>query len=286
VSLRPLVPENGGVAAAQPRRLGGHEDRPVFLTADGLVAKCYPTVEAAASASATMAALWLSDFGAVRVPPGLPRPRPAEPGATTVHMELLDGQTLSDRRGQAATRLPLVVDLLVDLHGCGLREGRPRSARGVVRSLQRKAADLRATVIGPAFLDVVRRATARTPVDEQLVATHGDFSPGNVMVTSRGLRLIDFDRFRLASPARDVAYWGAWHWATALLRTAEPSWRAGDELLRGYCDRRPAGAASLEAALGFHRAAALLRIAHGWSALQADPEAAARVVAEAADQLA
>lgn len=277
------------VDAAAPQgatRLAGHDDRPVFITADGLIAKSYASAEAASTAAATLAALWASPFGATRRPPGVPRPEPLADGSATLLMERLHGPILStrgvlppvDQENGAAV-------LLADLHASGVRVGRRRSAAGVVRSLGRKAADLAGDPLGPAYAAAVARVADAVPAEGELVATHGDFSPRNLILTPAGLRLIDFDRFQMAAPARDVAYWGAWNWSTAMLRGNEPSWRAGDEFVATYVARRPQAAAEVSASLGFHRAAALLRIVHGWSVLAERRDAAERIVAEAAAQL-
>jgi len=267
-------------------RLAGHDDRPVFVTADGLVAKRYASPEGAAAASATLTALWRSTFGETRTPPGVPRPEPLESGSRTLLMERLDGPTLSTRGVlPPADQEAGAAVLLAELHASGVQVGRTRSARGVVRSLRRKAADLADDALGPSFAAVADRAARHLPADGTLVPTHGDFSPRNLMVTATGLRLIDFDRFQMASPARDVAYWGAWHWSTALLRDTEPSWVAGDEFVATYAARRPGAARDVHEGLGFHRAAALLRIVHGWSALAVRRDAAARILLEADRQL-
>jgi len=201
-------------------------------------------------------------------------------------MEWLVGPTLSTRGVlPPADQEAGSAVLLADLHASGIEVGRRRSARGVVRSLRRKAADLAGDPLGPSYEAVADRAAERLPAHGELVPTHGDFSPRNLMVTATGLRLIDFDRFQMASPARDVAYWGAWHWSTALLRGTEPSWVAGDEFVATYVARRPGAARDVHDGLGFHRAAALLRIMHGWSALAARRDAAARILLEADRQL-
>ena len=272
--------------AVGPARLGGHDDRPVFVTADGLVAKRYPSADAAAAAACSLSLLWASPFGASRTPPGVPRPEPLAAGSRTLLMERLRGPLLSNLRGAPSAGLVSgAAGLLADLHRSGVEVGRRRSARGVVRALVRKAADLPEGALATAYGDLVARAGAATPADDALVASHGDFSPANVLLTPDGPRLIDLDRAQLAAPARDVAYWGAWHWVRALLAGAEPSWAAGDELAAAYLAHRPECGAAVARTLRFHRAAALLRAVHGWSAFASRPDAAARVLAEAARQL-
>jgi Ser/Thr protein kinase RdoA (MazF antagonist) len=275
-----------GPVARPPARLGGHDDRPVFVTADGLVAKRYPTAELATAAARTLAVLWASPFGAGRTPPGVPCPEPLAAGSRTVLMERLVGSPMSTLAGRPAADLVAeVARLLADLHRSGVEVGRRRSARGVVRALGRKAADLPVGALATAYGEIVARAAAATPADAELVACHGDFSPANVLVTAAGPRLIDLDRAQLAAPTRDLAYWGAWHWVRALLAGDEPSWAAGGALAAAYVALRPECAAAVSGTVDFHRAAALLRAVHGWSAFASRPDAAARVVAEAGRQL-
>ena len=116
--------------------------------------------------------------------------------------------------------------------------------------------------------------------------THGDFSPRNVLNDGHRLVLIDFDRLQMASPARDLAYWGAWVWATQRLRGDQPSWDIGDELTERYVNQRDAEVQSAAAdeiwsGLNFHRASALARIVHGWSALQHQPDIADVLIGDA-----
>jgi aminoglycoside phosphotransferase (APT) family kinase protein len=119
------------------------------------------------------------------------------------------------------------------------------------------------------------------PSATELVISHGDFSPRNVLLTPEGLALIDFDRLQMAAPERDIAYWGAWTWVTMLTTGQQPSWQIADDLALAYNGFRPARPVAEPSASGFYRAVALLRIAHGWSALQAAPQTAALVLGEA-----
>ena len=274
-----------GVAAVR-----GHADRPVLIleTAVGpVVAKRYRG-DAATDVATTMQELWSSSFGALRRPPGIPRPLGHLPEVGTVLMEHLDGALLGTRGvlgGTVAARRT-VAPLLADLHACGVRPRRVRDTTAVVRSILRKAADLGDAPLARPFSAAAERlAQTRVPA-APLVPNHGDFSPRNVMMTPAGPRLIDFDRFQLASPVRDVAYWGAWIWVTLLLRGRRPSWTLGEEFTAEYLRCAPAAAAEVGAALAFHQAAGLLRIAHDSSALRDRPALARRVVAEAVRRLA
>ena len=188
--------------------------------------------------------------------------------------------TLAPARAAEAARL------LADLHASGVRPARRRGAAGVLRSLERKAAEMDGDA-GAAFADAVARVgrlADRCAVAgaERPVATHGDWSPRNVLDAPGGLRVIDLDRLQHAGAGRDLAYWGAWAWVTLLLRGDPPSWSLAAEYEQAYLRARPSARAELAATLPFHRAAGLLRIAHGWSALRARPGVMRAVIAEAA----
>ena len=128
---------------------------------------------------------------------------------------------------------------------------------------------------------VIDHLAARSRPSTELVLSHGDFSPRNVLLTPDGLALIDFDRLQMAAPERDISYWGAWTWVTMLSTGQQPSWRVADDLALAYNTFRPALPDARSTAWAFYRAVALLRIAHGWSALQAAPQTAALVLREA-----
>jgi aminoglycoside phosphotransferase (APT) family kinase protein len=62
--------------------------------------------------------------------------------------------------------------------------------------------------IGPRVSDLAEGALAGIAAHSAgvLVPTHGDFQPKNIHVSGRRITVIDFDRFALADPARDVAH--------------------------------------------------------------------------------
>lgn len=278
-------PTLSGVLPGQ--NMGGHDDRPVWLIGSEKVAKRYPSQEAARMAAATMLALWESSFGARRTPPGLPHPYPLPFGSRTVTMERLIGPPLSVR-GVPAPREAhrAAATLLADLHDSRADVGSARDGAAVLRSLRRKARDLESTRVGAAYHDVVDRLVSAAPsLGASLAPSHGDFSPRNVVMTQQGARLIDFDRFRMADPARDVTYWGAWHWATVLLGGYEPSWAAAEEFTIDYCSARRTPFTVGPEEIGFHRAAALLRIVHGWSVLKGLDRTSLRILEEAVRQV-
>lgn len=268
-----------------------HADRPVRLeTGPGapVVVKTYRKADGE-RVHREAVALWRSPFGAHRTPPGIPEPLAWRSREREMVMEALDGAPMGTRGdpGGALRRADEVAHLLADLHGCGVVVDRVRDDARLVASSARKAADLSGTPLHPAAttaLAAVRERLRRRPAPDRLVVCHGDFSPRNVMETSTGLRLIDLDRLQMSAPARDVAYWGAWLWATRLLRGDEPRWDDADRFADAYAARRPGAAAGLAADGPAYRALALIRIAHGWSALRAAPALAVRVLEEASHQ--
>ena len=127
----------------------------------------------------------------------------------------------------------------------------------------------------PGFQELLEHALATGKLSSPLT------SPRRRAAGADGLALIDFDRLQMAAPERDISYWGAWTWVTMLTTGQQPRWWVGDELASAYTGFRPAAPKTDPSALGFYRAVALLRIAHGWSALQAAPQTAALVLREA-----
>jgi Phosphotransferase enzyme family len=290
-----LLPELMSGAAAAALRAAGvpvleptvltqrHPDRPVlrWTTTNGpVVVKTFAAGSSAEQLYATMTALWESPFGSGRNPPGLPRPLALVPDQRAVVMSEVTGRTLAER-GELPDpgALPAVGALLADLQGSGAPLTRRRSAAALVRSVERKATDRAGTVMGPALRALADLLARTVPPPGPLVPSHGDFSPRNVLVTEAGLVLIDWDRSLLAPPGRDVAYFGAWMWATELLEDGSASWAAADELVEGYQKLRPE--TDVRPEIAFHRACALGRIAHGWSLFAADPELALPVLDEA-----
>src|SRR5206468_866896 len=95
----------------------------------------------------------------------------------------------------------------------------------------------------------------------ELVPSHGDFSPRNVLVApERRLALIDWDRLQCADPARDIAYMGTWCWVSALRQGKVPEWSVLERSVARYNLLRPR--AAVEMRLSFYIAAGLVRIAH------------------------
>lgn len=274
------IPAHGAsVHADRPVRLGDLGGRPVvvktFLSADG------------GRVHDDHVRLWASPFGAGRRPPGIPEPIAWDPGRRELVMEALDGVPIGARGepGLAPALTGACARLLADLHASGAVVRRRRDGRRLAAALRRKADDMSGTAhAGEAArlaADLEGRLTAPDADGGDLVPGHGDFSPRNVLLTPAGVRLIDLDRMQMCSPARDVTYWGAWMWATLVLAGGRPSWGPGERFEDAYLAHRPRARPVIAASRGPHRAAALLRIAHGWSALRDRPETTRIILREA-----
>lgn len=254
----------------------GHADRPVTLTVRHgrpMIVKRYPGRDPTAVHNA-LCRLWSTGLGARKA---IPEPIACEGDA--VVMSFVEGDPVGARgdvgasceAGEAAARL------LAALHCSGVVVDQVRDASAVARSVRRKLDELitrgqlsrpRADALGSALDDA-----ARAIGPETLVVSHGDFSPRNVLMSPNGLVLIDFDRLQMAGAGRDVAYWGSWIWATRRLAgDSPPAVADGDRFMDLYLRHRPDSSAELARTVAFHRAAALVRIAHGWSALRARPD--------------
>ncbi len=268
--------------------VGLHADRPVHVETRGaekVVVKRY-VAGGAEAVYAQMSALWSSPFGAARRPPGLPRPIGINADREEVEMQFLPGDPIGSRGdlGLSVRLLPEVARLLADLHDSGVQADRRRSPAALLRSCRRKVEELESTgssLVVDLGRRVVQRLADSVPSSPELVLSHGDFSPRNVLLTPDGLALIDFDRLQMAAPERDISYWGAWTWVTMLTTGAQPSWQVADDLALSYNGFRTGSPDTDPSSPAFYRAVALLRIAHGWSALQAAPQTAAQVLREA-----
>lgn len=297
--------------------VGKHLDRPVRIEVrDGreVVVKTY-RLGGSRDVYDQMMALWRSPFGRGRRPPGLPEPLSVGLETGELVMALAPGRPLGERGdlGDSVRRLPEVAALLADLHSSGVTVSRVRSGDRVLASCRRKAADLSAACsatregsaaagsavglgsarVGPwahparaavaaAAYDVVGLLDRCRPQQEDLVPSHGDFSARNILGDDSGVVLVDLDRMQMADPAHDIAYWGAWIWATDAMSGHTPTWEVPADLVSHYTrhlgDRPCVSAGNL----AFHQAAGLLRIVHGWSALQEQPGVQRLLLDEAA----
>jgi aminoglycoside phosphotransferase (APT) family kinase protein len=268
----------------------GHADRLVSVSLHGnrrVVEKCYLTADSAEVFN-SMVALWRSPFGRMRTVPAMPEPIALVD--RTVVMAHVEGDPVGFRGdpGRSDELSEICAILLADFHNSGVAVARRRGADRLVRSLNRKAEAQRITgsCVYGAYRAAVDRLRELPRRPEHLVLSHGDFSPRNVLAAADGPVLIDFDRLQMASPARDLSYWAAWRWSTDLMGGGEPNWAAGDEFAGCYQRRVPtAVAAELEAGMAFHRAAGLLRIADGWSALRERPDLTLHIISEAVRQV-
>jgi aminoglycoside phosphotransferase (APT) family kinase protein len=208
-----------------------------------------------------MEQVWRSSFGARRNPPGLPQPLECLPEIGAVICERLDGRPLVECGAVTERALEGAMRLLAGLHSCDAAPETERSARRIVRSARRKAervAEL-APQYAPSIREVVRRLELRRPKDTELVPSHGDFSPRNVLRAGDRLVLIDWDRFQAADPARDVAYFGIFPWRAELRGGHWPDRAALKRAVKLYESFRPG--ATLRKQLRFHVAAGLVRTA-------------------------
>ena len=227
-----------------------------------VVAKSYP-LGPGDMAYANMQELWRSTFGERRQPPGLPRPIEYLPDIDVLIMERLSGRPLAELGTLDEQALENSIALLAALHQCDAQPFKRRDSRGIVRSVERKAnrvADL-APDFAEAFRAVVQRLKAVRVESAPLAPCHGDFSPRNVLVAPGRWVIIDWDRFQLADPARDIAHFGAWSWVWELRQHKPGTWWVLEHIADLYDSQRPE--AMIASRLHFHVAASLLRIVHG-----------------------
>ena len=261
-ALRPLLAK--GYRLEECRFATGRPDRGVFplRSAGGVpvVAKLYP--DGLGEKTFThMQKLWRSSFGERRHPPGLPRPLDFLPEAGALILERLQGRPLLELGAVNAKNLEGSIQLLAALHNCEAQPEVRRTSRGIIRSIQRKVALL--AQIAPqhhASIAPVLAALERArPKDSELVPSHGDFSPRNVLASEDRLVLIDWDRFQFADPARDVAYFAIHGWRADLRRGQRPDRSQLKRTVKCYESLRPG--ADLGRQLRFHVAAGLVRMA-------------------------
>jgi hypothetical protein len=269
-----------------------HLDRPVWLdttNATSVINKRHGRGDAA-SVYRNMQTLWQSPFR-----PYMPEPLALNVETQVVTMEALDGSPMGRRGdgGTAITQRHHVAQLLTALHHSGATVARHRDRVRLIESLRRKIVDgeLERTI------DIIDAVSNRTDACAPVVC-HGDFSPRNVLVANPAkqpgestdsslhaggdrdatrLWLIDFDRLQMASPARDVAYWGAWLWVTAVMNNQPPSWASANGFAEAYLRANH----DVTADVDFHRACALVRIAASWSVLRDRPAVRSVILAEA-----
>lgn len=251
----------------------GRPDRTTIPLVTGLgcpiVAKIYSDGGGEACFT-NMRALWSSSFGERRDPPGLPRPIEYLREHRVLVLERVAGRALAEMGEPDAGAVQDAVRLAAALHGSDALPTRRRSARGILRSLRRKAERISRldSALGAKVRRIVEALEESRRKERELVPCHGDFSPRNVLVGPDDSVLIDWDRFQLAEPARDVAYFGTWCWVGRLRRGESPSWSVLEESVSAYEALRPK--AAIAEKLDFHVAAGLVRIAEGLVTLWTD----------------
>ena len=226
-----------------------------------VVAKLYPGGKGEATFT-NMQKIWRSSFGERRQPPGLPQPLDYLPELGAVIMERIEGRPLAERDGEDEPICDDCIRLLAELHECDAVPYTRRTSRGIVRSIQRKVE--RIASLAPQHAGAVCEAfgalEAARVKDRELVPSHGDFSPKNVLAGPGRLTLIDWDRFQWADPARDLACMATWSWLKSLRRGQSPDRAPLKRVVAVYQAARPG--ARLGKQLRFHVAAVLLRRAH------------------------
>jgi len=228
-----------------------------------VVAKFYPTGGGEITFS-NMQELWRSSFGEGRRPPGLPRPIEYLDDAGVLIMERVEGRPFVELDPLDINILDDSIRLAASLHQCNAQPGKRRDSRLIVKSVRRKAESISklAPKFAETFWTAVEALEAAQVKDLELVPCHGDFSPKNVLVAPNGLVLLDWDRFRLADAARDIAYMGCWYWVRGLRQEKTPDWSVLDRIVNIYNSLRPGVA--IDAHLSFHISAGLLRRAHSY----------------------
>ena len=240
----------------------GRPDRATVLVGRGDSARAvarFGPPEVARRTWENMTTLWNSPFGTTRATAGLPEPLElfAEDGA--VLMECVAGRPLAEIGPGWEKYFDDAIRLLARLHGCGVTTGVERGSRGIVRSAQRKST--RAAELAPQHAEALRALAAAIEAhrvgDAELVPSHGDFSPRNVLAGGERMAIIDWDRFQMADPARDVAYFATWSWMEVLKRGRMPDNKLLKRAAHVYAEARPT--ARLKKRLPFHVAAGLMR---------------------------
>jgi ABC-type multidrug transport system fused ATPase/permease subunit len=87
--------------------------------------------------------------------------------------------------------------------------------------------------LGPRLAPLVHRLETTAPADEALVPSHGDFHAGQLLETNRELAVVDLDHLCAASPALDVAGYGA-HLVNGYDGDLQTAQGALEPLVEGY----------------------------------------------------
>lgn len=224
------------------------------------VAKHYPHGGGEA-AFANAVAVWNSSFGRGRRPTVVPEPLHYEADLSLAVYARLPGTPMETHplADSAIAQWERVVDLLAELHRSDAQPTTRRSARGVLRSLDRRLDWIKthSPEHQSSFEQVLVAMESRRRKGSGLVPSHGDFSIRNILVHEETLVVIDWDRFQWADPARDLAYVATSSWLASVRRGRQPNHALIKRLVRRYESVNPAS--KVAATMSFYIAAALLR---------------------------
>ncbi|MFN8079010.1 MAG: phosphotransferase [Kineosporiaceae bacterium] len=277
----------GGLDARDVRVLDDRRGAPIFRArvSDTPVVIRYRG-PGAATAFEVLQALWSGPLGPTErgLPAGMPRPIAVLPTSGLVVTEYVAGPPAGRRGVPVGPELTgLAVALSARLQRTPVTDAWPViDQQHLLTSLWHAVTELVARdEVAAGRLGVVVALLERLPAPpDPLVASHGDLSPHHVLLGSAGPVLIDVDRAHRAPAGRDLAHWAAWDWATQLVAGLDPEWRAA---VPGGIPR-PQRCDAVGVRSGYaHRAAALVRIVHGWPVLRPPRAAPARrrIIAEA-----
>lgn len=249
--------EPGSFGVGRPDRLTLAVRTPTGASA---VAKWYPQGGSTQAFENAMA-VWDSSFGRHRSRLVVPEPlaHHAEHGILVFARH--PGVPLDSQPRPSGDRpaLEQAIFLLAELHESDAQPLTRRSARGIIRSLERRADWMRdhAPELEDRFHAVIALMERQRKKGGDLVPSHGDFSPRNLLVSETGLVVIDWDRFQWAEPARDVVYLGTSDWLDSLRRGRRPNRARLKRLVEAYESVR--SGITLRPRVAFYVAAALLR---------------------------
>jgi len=241
----------------------GRPDQPTLpmRTKSGarVVVKLSRDTERAERLHRNMQLLWGSRFGRSREVPAMAEPLDYLQELGAVVMVRLEGRPLAQWGWLQEERLESSIRLLAELHESDARPTTKRGRRAILRSAERKVSRIEELDPGLKHLagELLAGLFGWAKKERELVVSHGDFSPRNVLVNGPGLALIDWDRLQLADPARDVAYFGSYAWSEDLRRGRKPDRSALRRAVRAYHSVREG--AKLERALPFHLALGCVR---------------------------
>ena len=157
---------------------------------------------------------------------GVAVPRPGDvvmlDGRVGLTMEAVAGPSMMERIMQAPGRLESFARELADLHLALHRLSAPAGIPPLARHLRGKIE--RAAALAPAERKAALRALAEMPAGNAFC--HGDFHPGNLLVSPRGPVVIDWSDAGCGPPMADVARTSLLFSGHIALAAASPSAQA------------------------------------------------------------